>query len=175
MPWRKNWRVESNGTEDIIGYDDDNDEERQAPLSPLRNNNNASETDHLIQPKTPERLDMSMEDENFYDSIINTTPGQYMAIDGKSARESLEFVKLGIQEFGDEFTLRKLHCGGCDSISPCESHEDVRKDDTVVVEEGEGEVLFSQKEEEEETISKEEMKRRRDMWKRRQQQEQEDD
>jgi len=151
---------ENNSTRDLC------DEELQAPMSPVRN---SLETDAL-QPQTPDRLDMSLDDKDFYDSIIRTPPGQYMAIDGKSAKESLEFVKLGIQEFGEELTLRNLHCGGCDSISPCESTDNVRTEengnDTADVA---GEGLFSQ----EETISEEEMQRRRDMWRRRQQQDQE--
>ena len=135
----------------------DNDEKDQVPLSPIR------PTAKTFHPKTPDRLDSTRDEENFYDSIISSPPGQYIAIDVKSARESLEFVKLGIQEFGDEIILRNAHCRGCDTISPSDSRDDMRKE--AKSSDLDGEVLFSQ----------EEMERRRDMWMRQQQQQQQTD
>lgn len=146
----------ANGGDDI---------EDQTPLSPLRTENTA-----LLHPKTPDRLDPTRrEEENFYQSIISSPPGQYMVIDGKSAKESFEFVKLGIQEFGDELILHNAQCRGCDTISPCESQDDV-KDKSNDIADMDGQVLFSQ----EESISQDEMERRRQMWVRRQRQKQSD-
>lgn len=144
------------------------------PKSPVRTTVTARETDAL-QPKTPDRLDSAREvldDKLLYESIISSPPGQYMAIDGKSARESLEFVMHGIQEFGDEINLRNAHCRGCETISPCESQDDVRPsgERNEIAANG-GEVLFSQEDE----ISQQEMERRREMWMRRQQQQRETD
>lgn len=147
---------QENGGDDI---------EDQVPLSPLRTENTA-----LLHPKTPDRLDPTRRDEeNFYQSIISSPPGQYMVIDGKSAQESLEFIKLGIQEFGDELILHNAQCRGCDTISPCESQDDVKNTESDIADMA-GQVLFSQ----EDTISEDEMERRRQMWVRRQRQKQTD-
>jgi translation initiation factor 4G len=172
------------------GNDGVADEEEQAggadnrSMSPVQINRESFLSDAL-QPRTPERLVRGDDaDEIFHTSVINSPPSQYiMAIDGKSARESLELLKLGLQEFGDEFTLRNAHCRGCDTISPSDSLDDIRpqpngeeggditnrsnSDDGTPIVPMDGEVLFSREE-----ISEAEMERRRDMWKRRQKQQQ---
>jgi len=85
-----------------------------------------------FQPITPGRT-ISLrndDDELIYKSIISSPPAQYITIDGESVRQSLEFVKLGIQEFGDGITLGNANCRGCDTISPCESYDDLRLQNT---------------------------------------------
>jgi MFS family permease len=155
------------------------------PKSPVRVSRNGDSTDDF-QPGSPVRRSSVRDDEDkLYESIISSPFSQYMTIDGKSARESLQFVKLGIQEFGDEIIQRNAHCRGCDTISPCDSQEDVRtqqldneygddhqhtdssnEDASTTLLPIDGEVLVSEDDE----ISQQELQRLQDMWKWRHQQ-----
>ena len=65
--------------------------------------------------------------------------------------------------------VHNAQCRGCDTISPCESQDDVKNKDNDIAD-WNGQVLFSQ----EESISQDEMERRRQMWVRRQRQKQSD-
>eukprot|EP00536_Pseudo-nitzschia_multiseries_P001056 jgi/Psemu1/300494/fgenesh1_kg.13_\ len=124
-----------------------------------------------------------------------TSPlAQYISIDGKSARQSLQFVKLGIQEFGDEINYRNAICRGCDEISPCSSSDELNRTDSHMSagSVGDGSVggsvgvgdsslpgrnraarrIDAEYEDEEEPISEAEIHRRRNIWMQQQQKQQ---
>jgi len=99
-------------------YDDNQPQKEQLTMSPIKSN---SDVTNLVPPKTPVRRISVEEDDDLYNAIMTSPSAQYMTIDGKSARQSIKFVKLGIQEFGDEITHRNAIYRGCDTISPCPS------------------------------------------------------
>eukprot|EP00535_Pseudo-nitzschia_heimii_P007271 CAMPEP_0197178478 /NCGR_PEP_ID=MMETSP1423-20130617/3742_1 /TAXON_ID=476441 /ORGANISM="Pseudo-nitzschia heimii, Strain UNC1101" /LENGTH=891 /DNA_ID=CAMNT_0042628227 /DNA_START=237 /DNA_END=2912 /DNA_ORIENTATION=- len=125
---------------------DDDDDKRSgeigdggAPPTPVRDTAGPV----VDAPLTPSTADRGILD---YRSIISSPPAQYMTIDGTSVKESLEFVKRGIHEFGVEITLRNTdRCGsGSDAISPSGSDADVRRQVGGADSDGpeNGEVLF---------------------------------
>ena len=159
------------------------------PKSPVRISRNGEFTADQFKPGSPVRRSSVREDEDkLYESIISSPFSQYMTIDGKSARESLQFVKLGIQEFGDEITQRNAQCRGCETISPSDSQEDILTpalDNNEYRDEHQHEhtdIGSSSNEDASATlpmmgdlqdeISQQELQRRQDIWKWRQQQQQ---
>ena len=157
------------------------------PKSPVRVSRNGEFVADDFQPGSPVRRSSVREDEDkLYESIISSPFSQYMTIDGKSARESLQFVKLGIQEFGDEITQRNAQCRGCETISPSDSQEDIRTqelDNNEYGDEHQHTGIGSSSNEDasatlpmlgefQDEISQQELQRRQDIWKWRQQQQQ---
>lgn len=176
-------------TDEEQGGDNPQQQKQKHMMSPVKIQGGSS--GETAPPKTPDRrMSVQDDDDEEYNTIISSPPAQYMTITGKAARRSLQFVKLGIQEIGDEIThrSRNQYCRGCESISPSESeshdNDDIvsghhmatsstaavttnnngneKNDDTAVDRTSTmaGDVLFSE----------EEIQRRRDMWIRQQQQ-----
>jgi MFS family permease len=86
----------------------------------------------LIQ--TPDRSSRSLHDDG--ESILSIE--EYMtSFDGRAARRSLQFVKMGIQELKDEITHIGHSCGGCEAASCSEDEEEHLTADDDVVETGE--------------------------------------
>jgi len=163
---------------------------QQRTMSPLKRESDAS---LIASPRTPDGTQRGSirsandddEDDRFYDTIMTSPLAQYMTIDGKSARQSLQFVKLGIQEFGDEINHRNIICRGCENISPCSSQDQItgRNSPLSAMSMGDGNPapgmnhsgtgrldseFVATENNEEPIISEAEIQRRRDIWRQQQ-------
>jgi len=176
------------GNTDGNGADEEQGGDNSLPLSPIKTKDVWGDSYQQQPPMTPNHMGSVRvgdydEEDDLYNTIISSPPAQYMTIDGNSLGESFRFVKLGIQEFGEEITHRNAHCRGCDTISPCESNEDVRQgmgrslgqaaETNGSYAAGNASVDSTSSMTDE--FSREEMRRRREMWIRRQKQQQQQD
>jgi len=114
-----------------------------------------SETTNLLFNKTSDRR-IYTHDVDF----IRSSPRMF---DGEAARQSLRFVKLGIQELGDEISHRNQHCRGCET-SPSDSNDEMDNNNTMNNEMMDTSIISDDL-----PISTEEIQRRRDVWVRQQQ------
>jgi len=117
-----------------------------------------SETTNLLSNKTPDRRIYAHDDEDF----IPSSP-EYM-FDGEAARQSLRFVKLGIQELGDEISHRNQYCRGCETGSPSDSNNEINNNNNMNSEMMDTSIISDDL-----PISEEEIQRRRNVWVRQQQ------
>ncbi|VEU33658.1 unnamed protein product [Pseudo-nitzschia multistriata] len=165
--------------------DGDPQQDEETTASPL---GRRAGSDGSLEPITPERRRSvpAGEDDgdealySSYSSMVSSPPAQYMTIDRKTARQSIQFVRLGIQEFGDEITYRNTICRGCDTISPCPSQDDLPTTSVAAAaiaasallddhhDEGDDGASILQ-EDHDTTIPESEIQRRRDLWRSRQQ------
>jgi MFS family permease len=141
------------------------DEEEQVTMSPVR----ARETTNLIAPKTPQSRRISTLDDDG-DYIMNS-PG-FTVGDARAARRSLQFVKLGIQELGEEITHKNQYCRGCETVSPSDSRDEINNivSNSSSNNVNNGEFIGTNNIiPEDMLISEEEIQRRRDVWAQQQQ------
>jgi MFS family permease len=136
------------------------DEEEQVTMSPVK----ARETTNLIAPKTPENRRISTHDDD--EDYIMNSPGFTLG-DAKAARRSLLFVKLGIQELGEEITHKNQYCRGCETVSPSDSRDEINNivSSSSSNNVNNGEFMGTDNIIPEDLlISEEEINRRRDVW-----------
>lgn len=91
-------------------------------------NRTDGETRSLLM-QTPDRSSRSLHDDG--ESVLSIE--EYMtSFDGKAARRSIQFVKMGIQELKDEISHIGHACSGCEVASNSDDEEDHRTNDYVV-------------------------------------------
>mmetsp|Transcript_16916 Transcript_16916/g.19318 ORF Transcript_16916/g.19318 Transcript_16916/m.19318 type:complete len:629 (-) Transcript_16916:1800-3686(-) len=134
--------------------DEEKDDYGSTMMNPVTTN---SETTNLLFIKTSDRRLYAHDDVDF----IPNSPRMF---DGEAARQSLRFVKLGIQELGDEISHRNQHCRGCETVSPSDSNNEMDNNNNMNNEMMDTSIISDDL-----PISTEEIQRRRDVWVRQQQ------
>ena len=107
--------------DDTIAIDEhDNVSLNRSPLRPGKMMAVTETTGLLLTPRTPPSSRIpAVHDEDF---VISSPDYNFH---GKAARQSLQFVSMGIKELGDEIIHRNQYCRGCETVSPSDSNDEL--------------------------------------------------